>query len=189
MSIAWASTPNVMMKGVSLGTCSRLSPNDYGVLHPGTTTTSLCGFGADVFVMMMTKWRWWCDTDDDDARGTEARCHALASFGYPGIMMGLGCSVWVGGLGVWVVGLCVGWFGGSSTQEQKHENKHKAKQHKNMRNEDTKKKEKMMRKKSTRTKTRNKWEKSRHTQKQNEKNQDMKKWKNENGPASTRWDF
>ena len=24
------------------------------------------------------------DADDDDARGTEARCHALASSGYPG---------------------------------------------------------------------------------------------------------
>ena len=40
-----------------------------------------------------------------------------------------GLGGWVGCL---VVGLCVVWFGGSSTQKQKHENKHKTKQHKNM---------------------------------------------------------
>ena len=60
------------------------------------------------------------DDDDDDARGTEARCHTLASCGNPGIMMtpearrlgvllvGRRVLGWVEGFGFWVVGFGLG---------------------------------------------------------------------------------
>ena len=116
----------------SLGSYSRLSPNDNG--DPGTTTWSLWGFGAEVVVMMMLKWRWCCDADDDDVRGTESRSDAFVSCGRGTDAWRVGVLGWTSGVwldgwnGSSVDGIWYGWVGDSSSKqknETKKENKTK----------------------------------------------------------------